>query len=323
MSLMHNYIRFYVDPSSIINLLISLRFVTILVMYKNKSNLESQRGFAHVVLIIMVLVVLGVVGFVGWRVMSSNTKTSSSPQTLTNDSDQSKKISSKSLELIWQQTQSGWKSTGTPQACSNQPMLKSPIDVSKATSILYPGQKRGGNYKPHGGFRFDSSKNSDITVSAPIDGFLARGGRYLAEGEVQYTFDVMNNCGVMYRVGHLREIPANLQKIADTWPEPQEGASQTQAISPGVFVKQGEILATSVGIVGTKNAFFDLGVYDYRQENEASKSSTFQQNHSSDKELSWHAVCWLNNWMPKSVETQLKSLPAGDPTSGKSSDYCI
>jgi hypothetical protein len=200
-------------------------------------------------------------------------------------------------------------------------MMILPVNLSSVTSILYPGQTRGGNYKPHGGFRFDNSSDNQVNVVAPVDGFAVRGGSYLAEGEVQYTFDVMNNCGVMYRVGHLRVIPANLLELTKDWPEPQEGASQTHQINPPVFIEQGDTLATVVGIIEQNNTFFDWGVYDYRQQNEASQASSYQKAHAQDKELSWHAVCWFD-WVPSEDEAIIRALPAGDPGSGKSSDYC-
>lgn len=229
--------------------------------------------------------------------------------------------STPSNTLLWQQGDGGWKAMGTVPTCAATLSLGAPADLSKATAILYPGQTRGGNYKPHGGFRFDTSSNEDIDVTAPIDGFIVRGGRYLAEGEPQYTFDVMNNCGVMYRLGHFRTLPSNLQKLADTWPAPQENDSRTQTVSPPVYVKKGELLATSVGIVGDGNTFFDFGVYDYRSQNEASASASYQSAHTSDQELSWHAVCWFG-WLSSSDEVTVRALPAGDPGSGKNSDYC-
>jgi hypothetical protein len=199
--------------------------------------------------------------------------------------------------------------------------MKMPADISKVTGILYPGQTRGGNYKPHGGFRFDGTANDKITVTAPVDGFIVRGGHYLAEDEIQYTFDVMNNCGVMYRLGHFRALPEKLQKLTASWPAAMENDSRTHQVMPAVYVKTGETLATSVGIVKASNSFFDWGVYDYRQQNAASKSTAYQSAHAQDKELSWHAVCWFD-WLPSSDATKIKSLPAGDPTSGKNSDYC-
>lgn len=124
----------------------------------------------------------------------------------------------------------------------------------------------------------------------------------------------------MYRVGHLRELPANLQTIAEAFPAATT-SSAMQSIDPAVPVKLGEVLATKVGIISDGNTFFDWGVYDFRQENEASKAVSYQSAHS-EKELAWHAACWLKDWLPASDEAKLNSLPAGDPTSGKNSDYC-
>jgi hypothetical protein len=280
----------------------------------------DQNGFSAVEAII-VIVILGVVGLAGWKVLGSrNTSQSATNGTPTSGQSQTTSKSAAAEQLIWQQIDGGWRSMSTPPTCS-QPMAKMPTDISKVTSVLYPGQTRGGNYKPHGGFRFDNIKDNKVTLTAPFDGFLVRGSRYIAEGEIQYTFDAMNNCGVMFRVGHIRELPTNLQKIADTWPE-ATASSATESINPAVFIKQGEVMGTKVGITASSNTFFDMGIYDYRQANEASKSQTYQAAHAEDKELSWHAVCWLKDWLPANDVAAIAKLPAGDPASGKSSDYC-
>ena len=277
---------------------------------------KKQNGFAHIEIFIVLFVTLAVIGFIAWRVTSTEKVEQPTSQ---NDTQQTEETPVPT-ELIWQQTEGGWQAMQTPPDCPTQPMMKMPADISKVTSILYPGQTRGGNYKPHGGLRFDGTANDKIQVTAPLDGFIVRGGSY-KESEVQYTFDIMNNCGVMYRVGHFRSLPSNLQKLADTWPAAQEGDSRTHQVNPPIYVKQGEVLATSVGIIKDKNTFFDWGVYDYRQQNEVSKTAAYQQAHAQDKELSWHAVCWFD-WLPVSDSSKIKSLPAGDPGSGKKSDYC-
>ncbi len=281
----------------------------------------SRSGFSTVV-VIVVVAFLAAVGFFGWQmtwVRDGNVPVNQEQFEIRDDRVMNPTTGS-SQELLWQQAANGWQAIGKVPACPN-PLLHAPVDLTQATAILYPGQTRGGNYKPHGGFRFDGTANNQVTVTAPIDGYIVRGGRYLSEGEVQYTFDVMNNCGVMYRVGHFRTLPANLQKIANTWPQAVEGDSRTQQVNPPIFIRQGEVLATSVGIIAARNTFFDLGVYDYRQTNTASKSAAYQQTHMQDKELSWHAVCWFDFLSPTD-EAKVRSLPAGDPTSGKTSDYC-
>ncbi len=275
---------------------------------------RNQNGFS-VLELLLVIVILGAVGFLGWKAYS-NMKANKEGST----SSVSKSKSTQASKFIWQQTQSGWQATEEAPDCPAQPMLTSPADLSKATSILYPGQTRGA-YKPHGGMRFDNSTDNVIKVTSPMDGFIVKGTRFIAEGEIQYSFDVMNNCGVMYRIGHLREIPGNLLKIADTWPE-ASADSRHHRVEPAVAISTGDVIGSKVGIIGSKNTFFDFGVYDYRKENEASKSSAYQAAHQQDKEQSWHAVCWLKDWLPASQTAQINALAVKASASSKQSDYC-
>lgn len=73
--------------------------------------------------------------------------------------------------------------------------MQPPVDLSKVTAILYPGQERGGDFKHHGGFRFDNSKSDDIEVRAPLDGNLKEAQAYMEGDEVQYLFDFAHPCG--------------------------------------------------------------------------------------------------------------------------------
>src|SRR3989344_8529690 len=68
--------------------------------------------------------------------------------------------------------------TQSKTTCPDRIVFDLPIDISKATSVLYPGQIRGGDFKAHGGFRFDGSSNSAITVTAPLDANVIAGARY-------------------------------------------------------------------------------------------------------------------------------------------------
>ena len=57
------------------------------------------------------------------------------------------------------------KEKTTQSDCPDPFVFQLPIDINKATSVLYPGQIRGGDYKAHGGFRFDKSLPNEITVT--------------------------------------------------------------------------------------------------------------------------------------------------------------
>lgn len=223
---------------------------------------------------------------------------------------------------VWQQGAQGWEATGTAPACANPLVINTPVNLSSVTSILYPGQLRGGQYKPHGGFRFDNNKSNLVDVFVPADGAVVEAGRYLVSGETQYLFDIMSPCGIMYRFGHLLVLTPKFQAIADTLPPPQENDSRTQFIQPQVSVSKGDQIATGIGVTkGGLNVFFDFGVYDYRSKNEASANATWAADPVHDPNLAQHAICWLN-YMPSSDSSLVKSLPGGDSAGGKTSDYC-
>lgn len=223
------------------------------------------------------------------------------------------------------------------QTCPDPFIFKMPVDMNRVTSILYPGQTRGGEYKAHGGFRFDSSKPQEITVYAPYDAKVIAGARYPGTGgEMQYTFDFEHPCGIRYRFGHLLTLSPKFQQIAEKFPLPKTLDSRTTQVDPPVEVKQGEIIATAVGlttggppILDGYNTFVDWGVYDYRQQNEASKDPNWASAHTEDpnwaqyynSETYQYAVCWFD-WLSAEDKAKVLSLPSADPQSGKKSDFC-
>ena len=215
--------------------------------------------------------------------------------------------------------QKKWEPSRTPPPCPDVEFI-SPVDLSKVTSVLYPGQYRGedGGYRVHGGFRFDKQPDTKIDVRAPFDAYVYRGSRYLVGGKLQYVFDFVHPCGIMYRLGHLYVVEPKLQELAEKFPQPKEGDSRDH-MTKRVVVEKGELLATEVGVPG--NVFVDWGVYDLRQENEASKNSTYRNQHGWFSYLSFHGLCWLD-YLPADEEKIVKSLPGGDLKKGKQSDYC-
>lgn len=218
------------------------------------------------------------------------------------------------------------QTTKSFESCPNPFVFQMPVDMNKVTSILYPGQIRGGNYKAHGGFRFDSSRPEEITVVAPYEAEVIAGARYPVNGEIQYTFDFAHPCGIRYRFGHLLTLSPKFQKIADKFPLPKEPDSRTTEVYPPIKVSRGEVIATAVGLtkggpdaLGGLNTFVDWGVYDYRKKNEASKDPAWAVKHPY--EIEHYAVCWFD-WIAQRDKTTVLSLPSSDYQSGKSSDYC-
>lgn len=229
--------------------------------------------------------------------------------------------SSSEPAVVWSFNGTQWQASATPPECPSPLTFASPVDLTKIESILYPGQTRGGNYKPHGGFRFGEVKTNDVSVRAPIDGFIVSGARYIAEGSLQYTFDIIHPCGLMYRVGHLLELTSEFRAIAETFPEAKENDSRTTFVNPPVSVSEGTEIATAVGTEQGPNVFMDWGVYDLRSKNAASQDPAWLAQHTDDSMLAPYAVCWFD-LLSADDAARVRSFPAADPTSGKTSDYC-
>lgn len=195
---------------------------------------------------------------------------------------------------------------------SNQPpcpqplILKTPVDINQVSSILYPGQERGGDFKPHGGFRFDNASSNEIEIRAPMDAKFTDGSRYIEMGEVQYMFDFQSDCGIRYRFDHLLTLTPKFAEIAKKLPDPKVGDSRTTSIEP-VSVKEGELIATAVGFKNSKNVFVDFGVYDLRG-----------KGRTNPRE---YAICWFD-LLPTTDSAKVKSLPPGNSKSGTQSTLC-
>lgn len=277
----------------------------------------NDRGF-HVVEAVIIICTVFIIGFVGWRVTHKPTV-----RTMTTD-DVSQPVEQESAQstsepVLWQRgADESWSTVGgvKPPDCPSPLVLDPPVDLSKAESILYPGQTRGGNYKPHGGFGMKGGNAYD--VKAPIDGYLTGGVRYMEAGELQYKFDFTNSCGIRFMFDHLMEMSPAMQKIVETMPPANEDTRTNWTPQPVLF-KKGDLIATKVGHTG--NVGFDFGVYDLRQPNEASKNASYAAAQRNFAATTYYAVCWLD-WFEPSENALIAALPSRDMKMGKTSDYC-
>lgn len=276
-----------------------------------KKILKNQKGFSVVELFIILIVLAGLVGAGYYVFNKQHNKTDTKSSTSKSDS-----------KVTWTRGGSGWQAEDTPPACNDPLVIKSPTDVSQAISILYPGQYRGGNYKPHGGFRFNDNLNDKISVSLPMDAKLYKGSRYIEQGETQYLLVFINPCGIMFKFDHLYTLTPTYQKIVDeNFPAAKENDSQTTNLTKDIEAKAGDVIATGIGFKKTGNTAFDFGVYDLRARNEISKNTNWASLHKDDNEYAPYAVCWLNI-LPSTDSAKVKALPAADGLSGAISDYC-
>ncbi len=229
-------------------------------------------------------------------------------------------------DLGWIFDGNSWQVRGTPPPCPNPLILLSPVDINLVKGILYPGQERGGDYKPHGGFRFDNQTNNEVDVFAPMDGKLFKAARHLEYGEVQYSLYFINDCGMMYKLDHIRELTVKFKEILNNIPMGDEGDSRTTEIRPAIFVAKSEQVATKVGFENfpggykDKNIFVDFGLYDLRKTNGVNYDSAFRGKHSNINEYGTQAVCWFD-YLSSEDEAIVRSLPATG-NGGKISDYC-
>jgi hypothetical protein len=223
-----------------------------------------------------------------------------------------------SADPIWGTIDNEWMNLGGP--APDCPVELPPVvDISLATSVLYPGQVRG-DYKAHGGFRFDGLEPDDVEVRSPIDGIALRGARYLASGEMQYTIDLVHPCGLMVRLGHLRELSPEWTAHFESYPPPIELDSRSTSFAPAIPVRTGDLIAISVGIYETHNTFIDIGMYDLRQGNAASQDPAWLAEHHND--TAPYGICWFDRHGPE-VEAVILALPPADANMGRTSDYCV
>ncbi len=283
--------------------------------------MQRRTGFTVIEVLIAVAVVAAISGLIIYATTGKKKDQSSPEPTSSNQASETTQKQS-STAIDWQWMGEKWEASATPPACTEPVKFSvAPTDLSKATAVLYPGQTRGGNYKPHGGLRFDNAPDNNVSVKAIMDGRVTSGVRYIEMGETQYMFTIVNDCGIAYRYDHLLVLSPTFQKIADTLPAAKENDSRTTNFDNPASVKAGDEIATAVGFPKIRNVSFDLGVYDYRKRNEAAQSASYIATHKNFLGQAGHALCWFD--MFSSADSAiLKSLPAGDQASGKKSDYC-
>ncbi len=284
--------------------------------------MHRKSGFTIIEVLIAVAVVAAISGLIIYATAGSKKKADASPQP-SSSTQASTSTNATQTAIQWQWSGDKWQASSTPPDCTEPVKFSvAPADLSKATAVLYPGQSRGNNYKPHGGLRFDRASDNNLSVKAIMDGRVVSGARYIEMGETQYMFTIVNDCGVAYRFDHLLTLSPTFQKIADALPAAKPDDSRTTNFDNPVSVKAGDEVATAIGFPKIRNVSFDLGVYDYRQRNEAAQNASYVAKHQEFLAQAGHALCWFDMFSDAD-NAILKSLSAGDSASGKQSDYCM
>ena len=237
------------------------------------------------------------------------------PQTASHDSPSGS--GSGDSRPIWRFNGTEWSPNSVAPICAEPLGLQTPVDMNKVTAALWPGQSRGG-YKGHGGFRFDSSSADSIIVRAPISAHLVQAARYLEGNEEQILLFFSSPCGFFYRFDHVSGLAPKIEEALQVITGPVTTDSRTTFMSPPLWVEQGEVVGTSVGIPPS-NIFVDFGLYDVRQPNNVTPDPAWADSFANDKEFGHYGVCFFD-YLPGTDGQTLRSLPTG--VEGKTSDYC-
>ena|SRR3989344_3129602 len=282
-----------------------------------------SKGFTSLLLLLFIPLILVLIFFISTRTsLSPLSKQSGLLKTYEKAKGDVAKLNS-SVSWEFNNDTKTWSAMGNPPACPDPFVFPSPVDLSLASGILYPGQVRGGDYKPHGGVRFDNRDTNDIKVQAIMDGYILKASKYLEAGEEQISFFYINDCGLMVMHDHFLTLSPRIAEALSKLPLGDEGDSRTTTIEPKVYVKKGEVLATEIGhkdFNGKKNIFVDFGLYDLTKTNGIEYDSDFRTKNPNVDEYGTHALCWFD-YLSSEEESLVRSLPAGGHE-GKQSDYC-
>ena len=288
------------------------------------ESMHHRQSGLHLIEAIIAVVVIGLIGVVTYLFINN----ANQPHTTVKTSDGGTK---QAVRWTYDDNARQWYAQGgNPPACRDPFKFDmSPVDLTDATSVLLPGQYRGFNYKPHGGFGFNESTNGAVEVRMPMDATLVGLTRYL-EGdpaELQYVLTFESDCGIAFRFDHLYTLSPKFRAIAETVPEPKLNDTRTNPDDnpDPVAFKAGEVVATHVGFKKLKRYGFDFGVYDYRQRNEISKNPEWVNLHQQYTSQEWHGVCWFSMLPGDDAERAVKLSEVSMNTQKPNliiSDYC-
>ena len=170
-------------------------------------------------------------------------------------------------------------------------------NLSEIYEVGPPGRILVGDYKGHGYFRVPGGQNA-VDVRMPIDGTLYSGSVYLEPDEPQYLLFYRTACeGLTFLFDHVRQpVPAIENLFTD---DPPVRDSSTYDVGP-LEMKEGDLVATSIGTLTDGNAFLDFGVNDV-----LARLPTPQHPNAHGRFLS--AVCLYTFFDPE-IDAYLRSV---------------
>lgn len=238
-------------------------------------------------------------------------------------------VSNPDITWSFSEQQQKWITNGPPAPdCPDPLFANSPVDFSTVVTVLFPGQYRGYNYKPHGAFGISPGTAGQVEVKLPMDAKITGLTRYLegSNNALQYLVTFVNDCGIEIKFDHLATLSPRLQAIAETRPAPLKDNTKSDPNNkptPELF-KGGEVIATAVGNPGIKMYGFDFGVADYRKPNDISKNEAWKAIHNTYTASEWYGVCWFDMLPGDDADTakKMSETPTNPSRPNTVSDYC-
>ncbi len=130
-----------------------------------------------------------------------------------------------------------------------------------------PGRIDPDAHRGHGYFRIPTGMNA-VNVRMPVDATLYMGSNHYEDAAkavsdkrvIQYRLEFRTECeGIRFRFDHIAE---PVPKIVELFTrEPLVHGSYGMQLEP-LFLREGELVGTKIGIETNGNAFVDFGVYD-------------------------------------------------------------
>lgn len=288
-------------------------------------TLES-RGFSVFEFVIAIVLLCALVG-AGYFVAS---RQGTDKQDSSASSKQPVKVNDQAVVWAFDEREQQWYvQSGKAPKCENGAKFEySPVDFSQVEMILLPGQYRGYNYKPHGGFGLAAATAGQTEVKMPIGGTIIGLTRYIEgpDNALQYLVTFVNDCGLEIKFDHLAVLSPRLQAIAETRPPAKQDDTRSDPNNkpkPELF-KAGEVIATTVGHPNIQNFGFDFGITDYRKRNQISENPEWTALHEVYTASEWYGVCWFDK-LPGDDAEKAKGLSEKVVNPAKPnvvSDYC-
>lgn len=178
---------------------------------------------------------------------------------------------------FWDGPTEAYVTTGAPPDCPT-PLVEAGglVDLSDVMEKYQPGRVSDGEYLINGSFRWSSADMpypETITVTMPFDGYVTGAWQFLKSGAYLFGLNLVHPCGLMLRLSKMHEPSPEVKALLDQMGPAAEKDSRETFYTPGLWLTEGTVLATSVGVPPPNpqpdvvGAQLDVAILDLRTRN--------------------------------------------------------